>query len=87
MIIVISPIRYATYEHGRGTRGPLACPFCYARTTPASYARHERRRAKAAAPKLDVPRGFQVLDLRGNPVKGRVVVPGASPLYLSGRVG
>jgi len=40
---------------------------------------------KPKAPPLDVPAGFQVLDLMGNPVEGREVVPGESPLYLVGR--
>jgi hypothetical protein len=36
---------------------------------------------KADAPKLDVPRGFQLLDLMGS----REVIPGESPLYLVGK--
>jgi hypothetical protein len=37
---------------------------------------------KADAPKLDMPAGFQVLDLMGNPVELKDVVPGETPLYL-----
>jgi hypothetical protein len=40
---------------------------------------------KADAPKLNVPLGFQALDLMGNPVEGRDVVPGETPLYLIGK--
>jgi hypothetical protein len=40
---------------------------------------------KADAPKLDVPRGFQALDLMGNPLEGTEVIPVESPLYLVGK--
>ena len=40
---------------------------------------------KADAPKLDVPPGFQALDLMGNPLEGKEVLPTAVPLYLVGR--
>ncbi len=37
------------------------------------------------APKLDVPQGFQSLDLLGNPLEGRKVTPGESPIYFVGK--
>lgn len=35
--------------------------------------------------KLDVPGGFQVLDLMGNAMPGRQAIPGETPLYLIGK--
>ena len=40
---------------------------------------------KADAPKLEVPRGFRVLDLMGNPLEVAEAIPGESPLYLVGK--
>jgi hypothetical protein len=37
------------------------------------------------ASKLDVPEGFEALDLMGNAVGGKQVVVGETPLYLLGR--
>ena len=39
---------------------------------------------KAGAPKLDVPHGFQALDLMGNPLQGSQVAVDEIPLYLVG---